>query len=220
MMTKEKVIELSFLGEDDFSIPTYKDNRGKVWKDVESVTGELEGNIAPKELFYSSSNNEIDGEAETPMIKHWKYKGSHVVVRLLGKPEASEDKFNYMMLGRLKSDCENTLYPYNNCRIEDIPGVIVEMKRLWNSLIVKPEWLSMDEILKLEELLPLSKKSYDDGYEVDYSEAYKRFTEDLAAQRAVKWFCTDCTRYKCDCNGVLESSSYTACVYRKIKSCK
>jgi hypothetical protein len=66
------------------------------------------------------------------------------------------DKFNYMMLDRLKSDCDYFL-GYGN-RDErslwagNVNDQIAEMKKLWNNLpkSKKPEWLTMEDILEYE----------------------------------------------------------------------
>jgi Large polyvalent protein-associated domain 11 len=66
-------------------------------------------------------------------------------------------KFNYMMLGRLKSDCEYFLNygggSLRNLYYGDIEKHITEMKKLWNSFPEneKPDWLSYEDIEKYEE---------------------------------------------------------------------
>ena len=74
--------------------------------------------------------------------------------------EDNKYKHTYMMLGRLQMDCE---YFINNMGRYDtdehikkhlwagsVDEQIKEMKKLWNSLPIKPEWLSMEEILVYE----------------------------------------------------------------------
>lgn len=62
--------------------------------------------------------------------------------------------FNYLMLGRLQSDCEYYLGHGNRSPkvlwALDEKEHIDEMKRLWNELDEKPDWLSMEEILDYE----------------------------------------------------------------------
>jgi hypothetical protein len=64
--------------------------------------------------------------------------------------------FNYMMLGRLQSDCEYYLSYGNRSERQlwagSVEGQIKEMKRIWHSLPEdkKPEWLSMEDILEYE----------------------------------------------------------------------
>ena len=63
-------------------------------------------------------------------------------------------KFQYMMLGRLQSDCdyflgfggrsERCLWAGN------VKDQIKEMKERWNRLKVKPEWLTMEQIEEYE----------------------------------------------------------------------
>ena len=69
--------------------------------------------------------------------------------------EENDQKFQYMMLCRLKSDCEyflgygnrsnNSLWAKKNPKDH-----ITEMKRLWDELEIKPEWLSMEQIEEYE----------------------------------------------------------------------
>ena len=60
-------------------------------------------------------------------------------------------KFNYMLLGRLKSDCE--YYLVNGGRnakqslwAHDEQKQIDKMRELYDSLPIKPEWLSKEQI--------------------------------------------------------------------------
>jgi len=60
------------------------------------------------------------------------------------------DKFNYMMLGRLKSDCEYFL-GYGNgsenvLHYKNIEEHINNMKEIWEKLPVKPKWLTYEQI--------------------------------------------------------------------------
>ena len=80
--------------------------------------------------------------------------------------EIDDYKGSYMMLGRLQSDCD--YYLSNGGRSErrlwagSIDAQIEEMKRIWNSLPKekKPEWLSMEDILKYERCM---KNKYEKG---------------------------------------------------------
>ena len=64
------------------------------------------------------------------------------------------DSFSYRMLDRLRTD--NDYFLGNGNRSEkhlwagNVDAQIAEMKRLWNYLPQKPEWLSMEEILEYE----------------------------------------------------------------------
>lgn len=64
------------------------------------------------------------------------------------------EEYNYMMLDRLKSDCDYFLGHGNRSEKVlhqgSIDGQIKEMKRIWNNLSVKPEWLSLKDIEKYE----------------------------------------------------------------------
>lgn len=63
-------------------------------------------------------------------------------------------KFDYMMLGRLQSDCEYFLgHGYGSERhlhYGNVSDHIEGMKKLWNGLSIKPEWLSYESIVDYE----------------------------------------------------------------------
>ena len=71
------------------------------------------------------------------------------------------EEFNYMMLGRLESDCKYYLGNGNRCAkylwAGDEKKHIDEMKRIYNSLDKKPEWLTWEQILEYERLM-INKK--------------------------------------------------------------
>ena len=75
------------------------------------------------------------------------------------KEISNPQEFTYMMLSRLRSDCDYYL-GYGKRResvlwADNVDSHIKEMKRLWNVLVVKPEWLSMEEILDYERKMVL-----------------------------------------------------------------
>ena len=60
------------------------------------------------------------------------------------------NEFQYQMLDRMRLDCEYFLGYGNRCT-KDLWGKSVEkhieaMRRIWNELIEKPMWLSMEQI--------------------------------------------------------------------------
>ena len=61
--------------------------------------------------------------------------------------------FDYMMLSRLQSDCKYYLgwgKFGGHLWAGTVEAHITEMKRLWNVLIFKPEWLTMEQIEQYE----------------------------------------------------------------------
>ena len=62
----------------------------------------------------------------------------------------ADNTFNYMMLDRLKSDCEYYLcYGGRNSKslwAHDEQRQIDKMRELYDSLPIKPKWLTMDQI--------------------------------------------------------------------------
>lgn len=65
-----------------------------------------------------------------------------------------DDKFNYMMLGRLKQDCEYFLGNGNGHEKHlwagNVEDQISEMRKIYDKLPEKPEWLSLEDIDKYE----------------------------------------------------------------------
>ena len=62
----------------------------------------------------------------------------------------AEYRFNYMLLDRLKSDCEYYLrYGGRNAKslwAKDEQKQINKMRELYDSLPIKPEWLTREQI--------------------------------------------------------------------------
>ncbi len=56
---KQTVLTLKFIGIDDFSCPTYEDQYGRFWKDLNLGKSE-------KPDLYSTTRNDLDGE---PVIR-------------------------------------------------------------------------------------------------------------------------------------------------------
>lgn len=148
-----KVLNLTFLGFDDWENPVYKDQNGKLWKDVEMKSTELaDGEEVNKFDLCVCVGNQFDGEPDTCMGNLKKYQNCKVNLIFEEKPASEQGRFKYMMLDRLRLDCSAHL-GVSNRKIEDVKGHIAEMKKLWNSLLVKPEWLSYEEILNYEKLM-------------------------------------------------------------------
>lgn len=78
--------------------------------------------------------------------------------RLTGKEPLTENNTNseyqYMLLDRLKTDCEYFLGNGNRNEKHlwagSVDAQIKEMKKIWNSLKEKPEWITMDDINNYE----------------------------------------------------------------------
>jgi hypothetical protein len=93
--------------------------------------------------------------------------------------EEKENEFNYVMLSRLVSDCDYFLgnggRSVKNLWANSVEEQITEMKRLWNILTVKPEWLTMENILEYEnKMLDVEATMYpiNDGYIEEGSAVY------------------------------------------------
>lgn len=81
--------------------------------------------------------------------------------RLTGKEPLTENntdsEYQYMLLDRLKTDCEYFLGNGNRNEKHlwagSVDAQIKEMKKIWNSLKEKPEWLTMEDINNYEKLI-------------------------------------------------------------------
>ncbi|MCB6416602.1 hypothetical protein LI221_16340 [Faecalimonas umbilicata] len=131
---------LEFVGIDSFDCPTYKDQFGRLWKDTHL------GDYDTPDLC-SVSPNEPDGEPASPIEQAYTFNPAPY--------RRDEHEFQYMMLGRLRSDCEYYLgYGNRSPRIlsDDPQGHIDRMKELWREFPAhkKPQWLTWNQILEYE----------------------------------------------------------------------
>lgn len=71
--------------------------------------------------------------------------------------QSGNQEYNYMMMDRLKQDCEYYLgYGHKNKRhlyYKDEKKHIEEMKKLYKQLPKKPQWLTYQQILDYEKLM-------------------------------------------------------------------
>ena len=150
-MTNSEKLTLTFIGYDDFSNPTYKTEAGTLLKD-------LNDNIELPYL-HTVSGNDIDGEPITAICNIEKYKNLKVVILGRENEPTKDEKFRYMMLSRLKQDCDYYLGNGNRYSghlwAKNEADQIQEMKDRYNTFSVdkKPEWLTWDDILRYESLM-------------------------------------------------------------------
>lgn len=82
-------------------------------------------------------------------------------------------EYNYMLLDRLRSDCEYFLGNGNRNEKHlwagSVDAQIKEMKKIWNSLKEKPEWLTMEDINNYEKLMKDRKEKKTEVTERDLS---------------------------------------------------
>ena len=137
----DTVLVLKYIGEDSWSRPVYQDQFTHLWKDIEL------GNYAQPSL-YRAVNDDFEGEPDSPIKKEF-------VIQAAERP-SQEKRFQYMMLDRLRSDCDYYLgygnRSRNRLREGDEKAHIEAMKALWLGFSEdeKPEWLSWEKILEYE----------------------------------------------------------------------
>ena len=76
---------------------------------------------------------------------------SHLTTETL---QETNQQFEYMLLSRLQGDCEYFLGYGNGSErfllANSVQAHISEMKKLWEKLLIKPEWLSFEQIENYE----------------------------------------------------------------------
>lgn len=141
---------MEYLGEDFWGRPVYKCvETGDLYKDI-TLGSEL------PELC--SCGNDFEGEPDCPISEEYE-------IRFIdATPKIDPDtKFNYMLLDRLRMDCDYYL-GNGNRNVKHLWAAtekehIQKMKDLHNSFSddAKPEWLTYEQILKYEELMVVSQ---------------------------------------------------------------
>lgn len=150
-MNDNNIRTMELIGEDFWSRPVYKCiETGSLWKDITL------GSDKP-ELY--NCNNEFEGEPDCPIKQTLEIYFTERTKKPIEDQPTEEQKFNYMMLGRLKSDCDYYL-GYGNRYAKHLwagneQDQIDEMKKLFNSFEddKKPEWLTFEKILEYEKLM-------------------------------------------------------------------
>ena len=88
----------------------------------------------------------------------------------------ADDKFNYMMLDRLRTDCEYFLGYGNGYEPHlwagNVEDQIAEMRKIYDKLPEKPEWLSLEDIDKYEKDMLAKRASKNEDFSPNYTLAY------------------------------------------------
>lgn len=141
MKATKLVRTMEFQGYDSWGRPVYRCLE----------TGNLYKNIVIDALIpvLYSCGNSFEGEPDLPI-------NGDLSVRFRTMPEENPNKFNYMMLDRLRSDCDYFLGYGHRSTSRLCEGNVVDhikrMKELHNSFPEgqKPEWLTYESILEYE----------------------------------------------------------------------
>ena len=129
--------------------------------------------------------------------------------KLKNKKTESKDnegsEYDYMLLSRLKSDCDYFLG--NGNRYEkhlwagNVDDQIAKMKELYNKLPEKPEWLTMEDIENYEK--EMKQDTVEEAYDISYhlaeydkvlrndNDTYCVKVENRTAQTETKWLLVD-----------------------------
>jgi len=126
------MLKMNFVGVNDWSQPVYKDDKGRQWIDLNC------GENNP-DLHRSTDDEFLDGEPNYRIDCEYEFVNQY---------KESPQRFQYMMLSRLQSDCDFYIgYGKRNIKRlcgDSIDEHIKEMKSLWTELNEKPEWLTWD----------------------------------------------------------------------------
>lgn len=147
-----KELTLTRVGEHHMDGGLYKDEKGRFYVDChDEVKSGQECTV-----YRLSPSTEPDGEPCDIVT---------CITHLTNPPTEREMrekafKFDYMMLDRMRSDCEyyDTAAHYNNAHFSTIDKTIADMKARWQKLPedLKPEWLSWEKILEYEKKFGLN----------------------------------------------------------------
>ncbi len=139
MSTSQDPLILTYIGDDSWSRPVYRDQFQHLWKDTDCGRHDVPS-------LHPSVNDEFEGEPDMPIQREF---------ILVGAKKSEDKRFQYMMLDRLRCDCDYYL-GYGN-RNEDIlcgtPQEHIEcMKKRWLEFAdnEKPERLTWEQILEYE----------------------------------------------------------------------
>lgn len=215
-------------------------DKGDAWS-VNSYTEDNKGNkiiIVTKNGKSENTDKDIINAVEKkyPQLKGYETENHRGVwfylndINLKESIDTSEythkdSKFKYMLLDRLKQDCEYFLGNGNGAEKHlwagNIDDQIKLMKDLYNSFSdnQKPEWISMEDIEKYEEEMKsynknsttnLNEDSYESGIFYEIEEALReaglnptRFNEDGIMTNNIGWTVTgeDGTEQQITCDG-------------------
>lgn len=149
-------MKLERIGENGWGHMVYQDQKtGKYYLDIDYGFSET------MSLHSCSPSDDMDGEPG------WPVKREYEIINPITDREKREKQyqFQYMMLGRLISDCraffgdgrgdESADCRYKNeCFIwgGNIKRLIFRMKDLWKEIPedLKPEWMTWDEVVEFE----------------------------------------------------------------------
>lgn len=134
-VNKKVVLKLDYIDTDFWGRPVYKDQFGRLWKDIEL------GNFEIPSLCWCG--NEIDGEPDYYINNEFVIVTPYIKV---------EKQFEYMMLSRLQTDCETHLSKVRRLDEKRRKEIIKDMKELWNVFTYneKPNWITWEKILEYE----------------------------------------------------------------------
>ena len=131
--------ELTFVRYDDFNGPIFADEEGKLWADLSYTSAKTrEGHYSN---FYSLSS-----DYEEPEVPMTECELSLTFPRDFVDPD---ERYKYMLLSSRQTQLEMQL----NISAEAKTSRIEEIIAIWNSIKVKPEWLTSNDISRYQTLL-------------------------------------------------------------------
>lgn len=161
-----------------FVLSNFRSDINVASQDKHDIVSAYEEVISSYKEQYPQFSNELDAEWNKMNLEAEKEMDNLKPKNTNEDNESGDNKFTYMMLGRLQSD--NDYFLGNGARspmvlwAHNVDAQIAEMKRLWNSLPedAKPQWLSMEDILSYEEKMkePLTNENSSNDLEKTFSD--------------------------------------------------
>jgi len=145
-MSNTNIRTMEYIGDDDWGNAVFKCIETDRLYKSESIQ-DLEGDTSGIALY--TCGNNFDGEMGFSIKLE---ENEHLEFINIPKFPNRQQRFNYMLLSRLQSDCNYYLGNGNRNAKQLWAGNEVEqiekMKELWNSFEAdaKPEWLTMEQI--------------------------------------------------------------------------
>lgn len=156
-------IYVNYIGKSDYGYPTYKDQNGKLWFDVNL-------GCSNKPKLHKSSSNNMEGEPDHYI--HDVYEDAEIVFESIYENKYEHD---YRMLSRYLADCKYFLGAANKSEnvlyYKDVTKHLEEMKKLYATFPEeqRPEWLTEKQLnTVIQRMTPFAKENRGKIYQIQF----------------------------------------------------
>lgn len=149
--SEENIIDVEYIGRDDWDRHVVKDPKtGTYYGDANLTKIGKDKDMSTADWYTYSGNDPYEGEPYMPLKPGVKLN--------ITNPDAmpnQEQDFEYMLLSRLKSDCDYFLGNgdgyVGHLWAGSIDKQIAKMRELYDVLEEKPDWITLEDINRYEE---------------------------------------------------------------------